>query len=241
MRALILHLDAPMMSFGGVLVDNNGPTDPAPGASMLAGLLGNALGYRHGDVAALQALQDRLHFAARLDRAGELMTDFHTVELGQAHLAEPGWTTRGRPEGRAGGDAAEGTHIRNRWYWCGRVMTVALSLRDGEQPPTLDALAEALQRPARPLFIGRKPCIPSRPLFAGFTEAEDIAEAALRAPWPAQVERPAAVELWSPTEVETTDGHTIIGRDLRHWGSQLHAGRRLIRHEQRALPEVPHG
>lgn len=241
MRALVMHLDAPMMAFGGVLVDGKGPTEPAPGASLLTGLLGNALGLRHGDVEALQRLQDRLVFAARLDRAGSLMVDFHTVDLGQDHLVDTGWTTRGAVEGRDGGSASEGTHIRRRQYWCDRVMTVALALAPADEAPDLDALAAALRRPARPLFIGRKPCLPSRPLFAGFVEADDVMDAALRAPWPAGVRRPSQpVELWGPTDEATTDGHTLIGRDLRQWAIQQHAGRRLIRHELRPLPEVPH-
>jgi CRISPR system Cascade subunit CasD len=241
MRALIVHLDAPMMAFGGVLVDGNGPTEAAPGASLLTGLLGNALGWTHSEVDALQRLQDRLIFAARLDRPGALMVDFHTVDLGQAHLVGTGWTTRGAVEGREGGSASEATHIRRRQYWCDRVMTVALTLAPADEAPNLDALAAALRRPARPLFIGRKPCIPSRPLFAGFVEAEDVMDAALRAPWPSGVTRPRGpVELWGPTDEATADGHTLIGRDLRTWAIQQHAGRRLIRHEQRALPEVPH-
>jgi CRISPR system Cascade subunit CasD len=241
MRFLVLHLDAPLMSFGGVLVDGNGPTDPAPGASLLTGLLGNALGWAHGDADRLQRLQDRLTFGVRLDREGEPLVDFHTVDLGQAHLVGTGWTRRGLVDGRGSGEATSSTHIRRRAYWCDRVMSVALALTPAEEAPTLDQLADALRRPARPLFIGRKPCLPSRPLFGGFTDAAEPFAAALGAPWPAGVPRPVGgVHLWGPTEDETVDGHTQIGRDLRHWAIQQHAGRRLIRHELRPLPEPAH-
>lgn len=241
MRFLVLHLDAPLMSFGGVLVDGNGPTAPAPGASLLTGLLGNALGWSHGDVAKLQGLQDRLLFAVRLDRAGQLLEEFQTVDLGQPHLVGTGWTTAGRVEGRAGA-SGEATHIRNRQYWTDRVMTVALSLHGDASPPSLDALAEAIRRPARPLFLGRKACLPSRPLFAGFVEAPSPAEAATLAPWPAGV-RPelTEVEIWGPASEETTDGHTLVARDLRRWAVQQHTGRRLVRHEVRPRAGVAHG
>src|SRR3546814_7912815 len=64
----------------------------------------------------LQRLQARIRFASLLLRPGEELRDYHTVDLGQRHLAEPGWTTRGRTEHRAGGVAATGTHIRERFY-----------------------------------------------------------------------------------------------------------------------------
>ena len=45
-RHLILHLDAPLMAFGAPIVDQHGETGDVPLPSMIAGLLGNALGYR---------------------------------------------------------------------------------------------------------------------------------------------------------------------------------------------------
>ncbi len=43
-------------------------------------------------------------------------------------------------------------------------MTVVLSV-DDDTPPDLMAIEAALARPARPLFIGRKVCLPSRPVL----------------------------------------------------------------------------
>ena len=61
-------------------------------------------------------------------------------------------------------------------------MTVALRLGDKDESPTLEELADALREPARPLFIGRKPCLPSAPLFADFIEAETTLDALLKHP-----------------------------------------------------------
>ena len=99
MPHLVLRFDAPMMSFGGVVIDNLGVSDAWPSASLLAGLIGNALGFRRTDRDALQDLQDRLVFACRADQEGEQLRDFQTAEL--LHR-EKGWTTRGQPEGREG-------------------------------------------------------------------------------------------------------------------------------------------
>src|SRR4051812_36428554 len=97
---LLLRLEAPLMAFGGPMVDQIGRTRAFPGQAQVAGLLGNALGYRHQDADALEALQRRLLFAAALLRPGEPLRDYHTVDLGQPHLTGTGWTTRGAMETR---------------------------------------------------------------------------------------------------------------------------------------------
>lgn len=94
---LVLRLEAPLMSFGGETIDNFGVVRDFPAASMLTGLIANALGWRRTDTDKLDRLQDRLVFAVRLDRPGTRFTEYQTARL----LAEDqGWTTRGRPEGR---------------------------------------------------------------------------------------------------------------------------------------------
>jgi CRISPR system Cascade subunit CasD len=56
---LVLRLEAPLMAFGGPIVDQIGPTRSFPGQAQITGLLGNALGYHHHDADALEALQRR--------------------------------------------------------------------------------------------------------------------------------------------------------------------------------------
>ena len=46
MQHLILNLESPLMSFGGETIDNHGVTRRFPAASMLTGLLANALGWQ---------------------------------------------------------------------------------------------------------------------------------------------------------------------------------------------------
>ena len=70
-RWLILRLEAPLLAFGGVAIDHVGVTRDFPSLSMLAGLLANALGWERTEWEDIQALQDRLIFAARLDRRGD--------------------------------------------------------------------------------------------------------------------------------------------------------------------------
>ena len=84
-RHLILNLEAPLMAFGGETIDNLGVIRWFPAASMLTGLLANALGWRRVEAEEHQQLQDRLVFAARIDRephGGVRLTDFQTAQLG---------------------------------------------------------------------------------------------------------------------------------------------------------------
>lgn len=176
-RCLILVLEGPLVAFGAEMVDARGPVREWPGASLLTGLLANALGWTRGARDALDRLQARLDFAIALDRPGESVRDFQTAAL--AHN-DVGWTTFGMPEGRAGGAGTyDSPHIRERDYRADASVRVALTLREADEAPTLDDLAAALQEPARPLFLGRKPCLPSRPVFETVVEAEDVTAALL--------------------------------------------------------------
>jgi len=227
------------MAFGGVAVDALGPTTRFPGRSLLTGLLANALGWDQSAFAAHGALQGRLRYAARLDRcAPSVLTDYQTVDLGQPHLAHDGWTTRGVPEGRRGGPAAKGTHIRQRQYLQDASVVVALTLDPAGEAPTLDDLAAALEAPARPLFLGRKPCLPSAPLLVkdALRDGETLRailegvvpdDDADPAPWPA---------LW-PLEDGEAEGSRIVSlTDDRDWSTQMHTGSRLMHQGRLPVP-----
>ncbi|MHB1610959.1 MAG: type I-E CRISPR-associated protein Cas5/CasD [Sulfobacillus sp.] len=161
--AIVLRLDAPLMSFGGVIVDHYGAIDAFPARSLLTGLVANALGWTHHDAILLNALQDRLTYAARWDVPSQPLRDYQTVDLTQSYLAGPGWTTWGIPDGREG-DKKGYHHQRDRWYQADGLLTLVLTVTDSASP-SLDRIAEALRHPARPLFLGRKPCLPARPVL----------------------------------------------------------------------------
>src|SRR4051794_36192976 len=153
---LLLRLEAPLMAFGREMVDARGPIRDFPAGSMLTGLIANALGFDRSERAAHQRLQQRLVLGARLDDPGSLLRDFQTAEL---RANDQGWTTRGEPEGRDGGAKTYNSpHIRERDYLADACVTVALRLEPADEPPLLADIAAAVDEPARPLFIGRKPC-----------------------------------------------------------------------------------
>lgn len=229
MDILRLRFDAPLMSFGGVLVDQHGITDRFPGTSLLSGLFANAIGYRHQDAEQIETLQTRIEYAARWDVEPEKLVDYHTVDLGQPKMCEPGWTTRGKPEHRAGGDAAFGTHQRYRHYWANGVLSVAVAL-SGDSTPNLAQVARAIQRPARPLFLGRKTCLPAAPLFLDLIAAPDVLTALRslpRASRPGRSTQGRMEACWPIRLGLTATSRVVPIYDHRDWRNQVHAGRRM--------------
>jgi CRISPR system Cascade subunit CasD len=241
MEALVLRLEAPLMSFGGPMVDNYGVVQTFPAVSLLTGLIGNALGIDHREPERLTRLQDRIRFAVRLDRPGEPVVDYQTVDLGQDHMQGTGWTTWEEPEERGGGSAKEMTHIRYRHYRADAMVTVILALDPVGEQPGLEELAAAFKSPARPLFIGRKACIPATPILAGHITAPSFLKAlriVARAPG-STVERPDAQ--W-PIDEDALPGSRIVSlTDERDWVNQIHAGERFVRQGQIELAGEAHG
>ncbi len=221
-RWLHIRLEAPLMAFGGVAIDQVGPTRDLPAASALTGLLANALGWHWHDRDSHQALQDRLVFGALAARGGILLSDTQNARL---EKSDKGWTTWGTPASR-GGNSYTAPHRRQRDYLADAQVHVLLRLEPAGGEPTLEDLAHALDHPARPLFIGRKPCLPTRPLMAGWVEAE-TALAALKT-CGAHIAPDGGAALWPVDEGNTPGEQEQSLPDIRNWHSGVHAGTRRI-------------
>ena len=227
------------MSFGDTAIDEIRPTRELPGRSLLTGLIANALGLEHREVEALDRLQQRLRFAARLDQRGETLLDYQTALIGKK---DPIWVTRGHYAERGGGtwekEARTGRDVqtvqRYRHFRADSIVTIALALDPIESFPGLDAIAEALKRPERPLFIGRKSCPPSRPILHSACEASSLVAALAGVP----VQRTTPMRDDGPPVIETEDaegepdGTSFSLADRRDWRMGFHAGlsrRRWVR------------
>ena len=151
--------------------------------------------------------------------------------------ADLGWTTRGKLEQRGGGSGAStGTHIRLRHYLADAIVTVALTLLPAGDEPSLSKVSAALRSPSRPLFLGRKCCLPSGPVWLGETATSSLRAAleqtprarGLRAGDPSRSEPDSLRAVW-PRDEGADENHTrlwarVEDRDLEN---SVHVGRRI--------------
>lgn len=172
---LVLRLAGPLQSWGDRSVFNRRETRPQPTKSGVLGLLAAAAGR-----AREEPLDDLLglQLGVRVDQPGSLLRDYHTVS-----------DYRGRPLPQAGVSAkgiqkptspAKYTHVTERFYLQDAVFLAAV-----HGPDTLiESLAEAVRRPAFPLALGRRSCVPTQPIFLGVRPAP-LREVLETEPWQA--------------------------------------------------------
>lgn len=154
-HCVVLRLGGPLQSWGSSARFNRRETDDAPTKSGIVGLLAAALGRRRAD-----PIEDlvALRLGVRVDQPGSILRDYHTVSdytgrplLSAATNAKGGQTTT---------SPKKITHVTTRYYLQDAVFTAAV----GGPVGLLESLAAALQRPAFPLALGRRSCVPTQPL-----------------------------------------------------------------------------
>lgn len=147
-RTLALRIDAPMQSWGvrSRFVKRDTATEPTK--SGIVGLLANARGDQRDDDRATRELAE-LDMGVRVDREGLLERDFHT--------AQEVPNTSGKNHR---------TVVSDRYYLADALFLVVL---EGPKP-LIQELEEAIRRPRRPLFFGRKAFVPGAPLVEARTE-----------------------------------------------------------------------
>ena len=225
MRWLQIRFHAPLASFGGETIDVHGVIRDFPAQSMVTGLFANALGWTRAMRVEHQGLQDRIIYGVLHEEETRLgrLTDYQTALLSKNDKA---WSTRGAPGYRAGGDGSyTGAHQRWRDYHTDLRMVGVVRLDPADAAPNLDDLANALKRPARPLFIGRKPCLPSSPIFSGWIEAPDVHAALCNTATPNGGPFRA---LWPASEGTENSDRTTFLTDERNWITGLHGGARPV-------------
>ncbi|MER6300957.1 type I-E CRISPR-associated protein Cas5/CasD [Kitasatospora sp. NPDC001539] len=173
---LVLRLAAPLQSWGDRSAFNRRDTSPQPTKSGVIGLLAAAAGRpREADITDLVGLR----LGVRVDQPGTLLRDYHTVS-----------DYRGRPLPQAGVNAngvqkptspAKDTHVTHRYYLQDAVFVAAV------QGPAdlLTTLAEAIRRPAFPLALGRRSCVPTQPIALGAVRDASLEDVLAEEPWQA--------------------------------------------------------
>jgi CRISPR system Cascade subunit CasD len=202
---LLLRLEGPLQSWGVRARWDVRDTQPEPTKSGVMGLLGCALGYPIGDPR-LEELDRGLRMGVRVESAGEVMEDYHTVTdflpTASGSYRHSGVATSTSLERlKADPDAVPATIISPRFYLQDAAFLVALE-ETGEVPELLTRCEAALRDPVWPVFLGRKACVATRPVLVGLTsEYGGIAEALAKQPWewrarPSRREAPETLQLY---------------------------------------------
>lgn len=166
---LLLRLEGPLQAWGLRARWDVRDSGDEPSKSALIGLLGCALGYPAADPR-LEDLDRRLTLGIRVEHPGRALVDYQTITgiLPQAD------------GGAKGSEENPSTIISPRTYLQDAAFLAILS---GEAE-LLRRCAAALLRPHWPVYLGRKACPPTRPVFECLTDSYGSLEDALRScPW----------------------------------------------------------
>ena len=168
-NTLFLILEGPMQSWGNSTHWSIRDTMPEPTKSGIVGLLACALGWN--DDERILDLARNIRIGVRCDRPGTRLVDYHTV--GGGYETPQLLKAIGVPKVKG-----DNPHVEQTWrtYLCDAAFLVAIH---SSEPDRIEMLAEAVQSPHWPIYLGRKSCPPSRPVFAGTGTWESL-ETALK-------------------------------------------------------------
>lgn len=165
---LLFHLYGPMVSWGDTAVGEFRPSHSHPTRSAVLGLVAAALGIRRHQEDRLQSLERSCLVAVRLDAPGEAMRDYHTTQVPPEQRKVRHYTRRDELKAKK-----LHTILSQRDYRTDAAATIALSATD-ESPTSLQQMANALQQPVLPLYLGRKSCPLALPLEPRIIPANDL-------------------------------------------------------------------
>lgn len=176
---LFLRFEGPIQSWGTKSRWDVRDTSSEPTKSGVLGLIGCAMGVRRTDKE-LELLEKDLRFGVRVDYEGVIATDFHTVS--GYHLTAAGEYKHMDGSAKSLEKAME--HKENvivslRDYIHDAAFLVALEVWREENSALLERIAHYLQNPVWPVYLGRKCCVPVRPLFERLSKDYDCIEEAL--------------------------------------------------------------
>lgn len=186
---LLLRLEGPLQAWGTRARWDVRDTGHEPTKSGIVGLLGCAFGYPVGDPRLEHELDAGLRMGVRVEHPGAILEDYQTITdflpTADGRYKHSGVkTATSLAKLRRDSDATPSTIISPRRYLEDAAFLVALEETDAAPFGLLTRCATALQQPRWPLFLGRKACVPTRPIWEMLTDAyADMADALTHYPW----------------------------------------------------------
>ena len=155
MKAIILNIEAAMASCGELAVGDTRTTLPYMTQSQLLGMVASACGIHRMDPQLVSFMKawDVVTLTANAPMMKDFQTANNTLQLND--------------------ERNKGNQILTKYYLTGFKAMAAL-LPKPEILSQLDEVIERLKRPANPLYIGRKACSLSGPIFSDYKEYDDI-------------------------------------------------------------------
>ena len=174
---LLFRLHGALASWGDIAVGERRPSHGAPTKSAVFGLVAGALGLRRDDSDALAQLNGGYGFASRVDRAGELVSDFHTAQTAPANVLKGRHVQTRRDELTVDDRHDLKTILSQREYRCDAWATACLWPVGDSARWSLEELQSALRRPVFVPYLGRKSCPVDLPLAPVIVTADHPVDA----------------------------------------------------------------
>lgn len=160
-QLLVLRLDGPLQSWGENAKWDFRDSSTMPTKSGIVGLLGCAMGEERSSPVLVELAQS-ITVAVRADRPGVKFVDFQTVKTDRL------MTASGTPRNKNAS-----TIVSPRGYLQDACFTVFIDTT----PEWRERITAALESPKWCIYLGRKNCVPSRPIQAKVVEYVNIQEA----------------------------------------------------------------
>lgn len=186
---LLLRLEGVWQSWGERSRWDVRDTGSEPTKSGIIGLLGCALGYPMHDSRLENELDAGIRFGVRIESPGRVVQDYQTI-TGFLPTAGGGYKHSGVSVGKSldklmgNPDVVPATIISPRYYLEDASFLVALEERAGFDG-LFEKLQAALLNPKWTLYLGRKACVPTRPIYDPQDQNayENIEDALRNHPW----------------------------------------------------------
>jgi len=154
-NTVILRFEALLQSWGEQSHWDERKTNAHPTKSAVAGIIAAAMGIDRREY--LGEICNNITMGVRIDRKGVLISDFHTV--GGGHPDSIILSAENKKKYITGKPY---TVISQRWYLADASFAVSLQSEDGA---LLQDIKVALMNPKWNIYLGRKCCVPSLPVF----------------------------------------------------------------------------